>query len=113
MYVEYTPAIPSGPPLNIRAHYLPNINLVLLTYDQPAIDERNGVIIKYDINVDYLEYGVLATKETSSSLNYYVVKDPRAGMQYSFQVAATTVAGTGPRGDAVSVEIPDVVSRGE
>ena len=113
IYAEYTPAHPSGPPPNVRAHYLSNTNLVLLTYDQPAIDQRNGVITKYSIRVDYLEYGVQTTKETSSSLNYYAIKNPQSGTRYSFQVAAATVAGTGPRGDIVSVETPSVLSTGK
>ncbi|XP_072048460.1 uncharacterized protein [Amphiura filiformis] len=108
-YREYTPARPTGPPLNITAQYLPIGNLVLVKWDPPAINERNAVITHYKIT-HYKNNDKVNSIKKTTSLNYFALKYPEAGTEYGFKISAATVAGTGPRSQKVIIVTPDELS---
>ena len=104
--------IPTGPPLNVKVQYLPASNLLLLTWDQPAINERNGIINDYRIN-HYIHDDEENFVTTETRLNYITIKNPSASTRYRYRVNAGNTAGVGPYSDFVEVVTPDVIFTGK
>lgn len=96
-------AVPSGPPRSISAEPTDHSTLVL-RWQPPLSEERNGIIRLYIINVTELESGTVEQHVsiqqtiTISSLHPYYV--------YQYSVAAQTVA-LGPFSEPALVQMPE------
>ena len=87
---------PSGKPQNITGGAL-NSTSILIQWDGLDCLDRNGVITGYKIyqSIDYLQL-LLPTKYVNTSSFTVTHLFPRSN--YTFQVAAVNVNGTGPNG---------------
>ena len=95
---------PTGPPEEFAAE-ISNTRTLLLTWQAPEPLNRNGIIIKYVVNITELETGAvfhLVTEELNVTVNslhpFYA---------YDCIVAAETIIGQGPFTSALRVEMPE------
>ena len=92
-YVNFL-IVPSGPPLNFNTK-LTSDTSVILTWDPPAEQHRNGEITGYEIkykqtNASNEQNKITDTEEQNLQLDALVT-----GLRYHFSVAAMTINGTG------------------
>lgn len=109
MYVFYTstililPLAPGGPPESVSAQPLDPTSLVI-SWEPPQLELRNGMIQQYTIRITEVETGAVTTLYTEattvnvSSLHPYYT--------YSCTVAAETIA-LGPFSYPVQIQLPE------
>ena len=66
---------------------------------QPALEDRNGVILGYEI----IFHGLLDSYSTTEVDQPFIVPDLLPSTTYFYTVAARTVNGTGPASPSTSV----------
>lgn len=84
---------PSGPPLNLRV-VQQQLTSITVSWQPPTASQQNGVITSYTIHITPPEGGspyTLVTTGLSLTATSLIGNSP-----YSFAVAASTDAGTGP-----------------
>jgi hypothetical protein len=100
--VETPSDVPDGAPENIQIETL-NTTSIMVQWDLPALEKRNGLIVGYKI----------AVKENDKQLwNSNVDSEPRrkiiaglqAGHKYSVRVTAKTINGSGPSSEWLIAE---------
>ena len=84
------PTAPDGPPINVVVTPV-NTRTIKVTWDPPAVENRNGIITRY--SVSYFPVGNSnVTQQLSTEATFLVVT---AGitpdMEYNFTVAAITI----------------------
>ena len=100
MHVSFYPVVPSGSPENFSG-MSPSSDTIVLTWDLPLMQNRNGIIRDYIINVTALD-----TEENSQ----YVTSDRNLTLDslmpfstYAFIVAARTAVGAGPFSTVITI----------
>ena len=97
-------AVPSGPPLNI--HELSSSpSTVILEWDPPLQEDRNGVITGYLVNITEVESG--KEFQFSSSTNSLSIDSLTPFTTYTCVIAATTIVGHGPYSNTIVVLTPE------
>ena len=99
LHLIYT--APSDAPLSVRVNVVSSDSVNIQWRDVNCLD-ANGMIEEY--RVVYVGDDVEFTVTTSNTM--LTVADLRAGVEYSFQVAALNAAGMGPFSDPIVIEIP-------
>ena len=96
---------PSGFPVNVAATSLSSTS-VLLSWNPPLAEQRNGIITEYYINVTEIETGStsqLVARDTTQlfidTLHPYYV--------YNFFIAAATSVGPGPYSPVFTIQTPE------
>lgn len=102
LYCEF-PLVPSGTPRDFAVVSITSTSAVL-SWNPPSVDEQNGIITGYVINVT-----LLATGESyllSSNTTTLLVDILRPFRKYLCIVAAETGIGAGPFGTQIEVQTP-------
>ena len=97
IHLFYT--VPSSPPQNI--HILPSSRTLFLTWDPPAPEYRNGIILGYTVNITEAESTEIF--QTFSDTNDVAIHSLKPFTTYLCAVAAETAAGLGPYNEALTV----------
>lgn len=85
--------VPSGFPENFSGVALSSVS-ILLMWDPPALQHRNGIITGYVMNITALSTGEILQVFTSDG--NYTVDSLKPFTAYSFIIAASTSVGIGP-----------------
>ena len=96
---------PTGPPLNVDATPV-NSTSVTISWNPPALENQNGVITGYVINLT-LTVGSGDISQYSSSSDNITVGSLHPFTTYDFTVAAQTSVGTGPYTTSSTVMTPE------
>ncbi|XP_065160082.1 tyrosine-protein phosphatase Lar isoform X3 [Atheta coriaria] len=108
--LKHTPeGPPTGPPTNISYHFQ-TPDVVCITWDPPTREQRNGQIIKYDVQFhkksdhsNIIERNVNTTKAVFTNLE--------ENTEYVFHIKAYTNQGAGPYSEKISVETERDIGR--
>ena len=76
---------------------------ILLTWDPPPITQRNGIITSYSIT--QVVAGVSSTLSTTEQT--LLVTSLRPFTSYTFEIAASTSVGLGPRTSPITENTPE------
>ena len=95
-------SVPSSPPQAVQGVAVDS-RTISLSWDPPSLDEHNGIIREYLVNITEVDTG--RTFERSSTVESLVVTSLHPYYSYSFTIAAITV-GLGPFSEAVVVQTP-------
>uniref|UniRef100_A0A3B3D354 DCC netrin 1 receptor n=1 Tax=Oryzias melastigma TaxID=30732 RepID=A0A3B3D354_ORYME len=97
--------VPSAPPQNITLEVVLSRS-IKVSWQPPPRSSQNGIITAYKIK--YRKTGRRGDQEAIEPNNFwYLFTGLEKGSQYSFQVAAMTVNGTGPASDWYTAETPE------
>ena len=103
MHTFFLFSVPSGNPVNFGGNATTSRSAVI-SWDPPAADQWNGVIILYIINVTVLETGeTFQLNSTSTSLTVSTLQPYR---NYVCIVAALTSVGSGPFSTSFTLTTP-------
>ncbi|KAG7268347.1 hypothetical protein CRUP_037441, partial [Coryphaenoides rupestris] len=103
--VTTQPDLPSAPPQNVSLEVVLSRS-IKVCWQPPPPSSLNGLITAYKIR--YRRNGRRGDQEALEPNNYwYLFTGLEKGTQYSFQVAAMTVNGTGPPSEWISAETPE------
>ena len=91
--IETAQSKPSGPPQYVYPIF--NSTWIELSWFSPTLPDRNGIIIGYDILVNQRVY--------FSNSTQFVVQHLEEALQYTIQVRAITIIGSGPYSTAINV----------
>ncbi|XP_066985469.1 tyrosine-protein phosphatase Lar isoform X3 [Macrobrachium rosenbergii] len=109
-YYTTPEAAPSGPPVNITYRFQ-TPGTIVFSWDPPTPNDRNGVIINYD--VEFNKNVVLNTdfKHVKNTTEGRIVFDGlEENMDYTFKVRAWTTKGPGPYSELLHLHTePDLV----
>lgn len=108
-YLNTPEGPPTGPPTNIT-HRFQTPDVVCLTWDPPTRENRNGQIIRYDVQfhkkIDHsniIERNITQTKAVFTNLE--------ENTEYVFHVRAYTNQGAGPFSDKITIETDRDIGR--
>ena len=97
-------AVPTGPPqaVGVRSE---NSTTLVLSWQPPAPENQNGIIVHYVVNITEMETGRLLS---FTAVNMTTLSVPMLHPFYTYTciVAAVTV-GVGPYSTTVEVELPE------
>uniref|UniRef100_H2MKI3 DCC netrin 1 receptor n=1 Tax=Oryzias latipes TaxID=8090 RepID=H2MKI3_ORYLA len=97
--------VPSAPPQNITLEVVLSRS-IKVSWQPPPRSNQNGIITAYKIK--YRKTGRRGDQEAIEPNNFwYLFTGLEKGSQYSFQVAAMTVNGTGPASEWYAAETPE------
>ncbi|XP_023194441.1 netrin receptor DCC [Xiphophorus maculatus] len=97
--------VPSAPPQNITLEVVLSRS-IKVSWQPPPRSAQNGIITAYKIK--YRKTGRRGDQEAIEPNNFwYLFTGLEKGSQYSFQVAAMTVNGTGPCSDWYTAQTPE------
>uniref|UniRef100_A0A8C5E1E0 DCC netrin 1 receptor n=1 Tax=Gouania willdenowi TaxID=441366 RepID=A0A8C5E1E0_GOUWI len=97
--------VPGAPPQNITLEVVLSRS-IKISWQPPPRSMHNGIITAYKIK--YRKTGRRGDQEAIEPNNFwYLFTGLEKGSQYSFQVAAMTVNGSGPASDWYSAETPE------
>ena len=103
-HLNFCPVVPTGPPQGVEVQSETSTTLVL-SWQPPAPENQNGIIVHYKVNITEMETGRLlsftAVNTTTLSVNML-----HPFYTYTCIVAAVTV-GIGPYSATVEVELPE------
>ena len=92
--------VPNSPIQNLTASDIAT-DTVTLIWRAPALEDRNGIIVGYRINLTVVTTGfnfeLISTEENIS------ITSLRPYTSYAIRIAAMTVVGTGPYSSALSI----------
>lgn len=91
---------PSGPPLNATPTTVTSRSIVL-QWEPPLPEDRNGPITSYSINVSVVDTGETLALTSITPLLYLDMLLPYT--EYAFTIAAHTEVGYGPSSTAISI----------
>ena len=91
---------PAGAPLNASASAI-NSTAILITWDLPSFESRNGNITGYTLTVTELETNTTRVVSQNGRHIELVLGSLHPYYRYECQIAAETAAGRGPYGDAI------------
>ena len=98
MYMYYT--APTGQPNNFSS--IPNITFITVEWSAPDLWERNGIITNYIIEwgetgkLTTLNYSVPNPTFNTTDDQRYIFRGLKAITEYTFNIAAVNINGTGP-----------------
>ncbi len=92
LYLNYV-VVPSGSPLSFGGNSTSSRS-ALLTWNPPPLDQQNGIILYYIINVTVEETG--ATFLLNSTDTYLTISTLQPYRNYTCVIAAATSLGIGP-----------------
>jgi hypothetical protein len=95
--IETASDIPDGPPTNVKVATI-NTTTLLISWDEPSIANRNGLIIGYKISVQENEKRAWNLNVDSEPRRKYI-ENLYPGKKYSIRLTARTVNGSGPSSD--------------
>ena len=95
--------VPSGTPQSIQAQPIDSRSL-LLAWEPPLVQEQNGVIQEYLINISVVETGdEFQYRSTNTTL---IVEDLHPHYIYSLVISAVTIS-PGPYSEVYTVQMPE------
>ena len=94
-----SPPVPSGPVINPTIEVTSSTSLIL-RWEPPELEDQNGVIIGYVVNVTAVETGMIF--QLSSSDSSLMATGLRPFTTYICRIAARTAVGVGPYSIAVT-----------
>ena len=97
--------VPSTSPLHLKITNLAP-RTVFLTWDPPPLEDHNGIITGYTVEVFDVENS--QTNEVETTETSITRSGLQHGQKYTFTVAAKTVIGRGPFSDSASIITPSV-----
>jgi hypothetical protein len=100
--VETPSDVPEGAPENLRVQTL-NTTSILIEWDQPSIEKRNGLIIGYKISIKENDKQIWHSNVDSESRNK-IISGLLPGTKYSVRITAKTGNGSGPASDWIIAE---------
>ena len=95
---------PTGPPLDVDATPV-NSTSVTISWNPPALENQNGVITGYVINLKIV--GSEGVTQYSSSSDNITIGSLHPFTTYAYTVAAQTSVGTGPHTTSSTVMTPE------
>jgi len=98
-------AVPTASPDSIQSMIV-NSTAVILTWLPPILDDQNGIIIAYTINVSLDDNDTVPQQYTTSSLNVMLV-ELHPFSTYVVFVAAETGVGRGPFSSGLRIYTPE------
>lgn len=101
-YVQTPEGSPTGPPSNITVRFQ-TPDVVCVTWDSPNREERNGQIIRYDVQFHKKNDHGLGT-ERNTTVRRAVFTNLEESTEYIFKVRAYTKQGAGPYSEKIIVE---------
>ena len=104
MCCSYT--VPSGYPRQIIAKIL-NPSSFTLYWDPPLLEQQNGDILHYIINITEEESGKVLYYNTSDSDDEYTFTHLHPHYHYHYQLTAVTEVGHGPFSPVEFVQLPE------
>ena len=101
---HFCPIVPTGPPQGVEVQSETSTTLVL-SWQPPAPENQNGIIVHYIVNITEMETGRLLS---FTAVNMTTLSVPMLHPFYTYTciVAAVTV-GIGPYSATVEVELPE------
>lgn len=100
--------MPDGPPINIEMFIL-NTTTVHLKWSQPEPHLQNGVIIGYNVVVDWIDLptnkSMVAINTTVYQSMSLIMANLTSGITYAVRIAAATIVGFGPFSQKVYLNI--------
>ncbi|XP_032511857.2 protein sax-3-like [Danaus plexippus] len=100
--------VPDGPPTNIEMYIL-NVTTVHLKWHPPEPDLQNGVVIGYNVVLNWLDIpankSMIAINTTVYQATSLIMTNLTSGVSYSVQIAAETIVGLGPFSQKVYLNI--------
>ena len=96
--------VPGEPPLQFMVTVSSSTS-AYLTWSPPSVEQQNGIITKYVINMTVQETG--EHLQFMSSTTSLVVNNLRPYRTYEWIIAAATSDGIGPFSDPVTVVTPE------
>lgn len=91
--------VPSGPVVNLTIEVTSSTSL-FLRWEPPELEDQNGIIIGYVVNVTAVETGM--TFQLSSSDSSLMATGLRPFTTYICRIAAITAVGVGPYSIAIT-----------
>ena len=96
---------PTGYPQNIRS-VASDSSTLHIYWNPPNLEERNGDIVHYAINITEVESGKTTQYLTTDSTSSYVVSGLLSYQFYQYTVTAFTAIGHGPYSPIQSIQMP-------
>ena len=103
MYLIFN-AVPSAPPQNFNGSPSSPTSAII-TWFPPPVDDQNGIIISYVINVTVVGTG--ATFQLTSTTTTLSVSNLNPYTTFICVIAAVTTVGTGPFSSQFTLSIPE------
>jgi hypothetical protein len=100
--VETPSDVPDGAPEGLRVDTL-NTTAVLVSWQQPAVDKRNGLIVGYKISIKENEKQIWHSSVDSEPRSK-IISGLLPGSKYSVRITARTSNGSGPASDWIIAE---------
>ena len=97
LFVETPSDVPDGPPESLQVETL-NTTSILVQWNMPMVDKRNGLIVGYKIAVKENDKEVWDSN-VDSEPRRKVISGLLPGHKYSVRINARTVNGSGPASD--------------
>ena len=97
-------AVPETAPLNLSVQATDSQTLVL-SWEAPLPEDRNGIITQYTVNITEMETGILLQLATNNTTVTAFSLHPH--YTYSCTVAAETSIGLGPYTTPSAVQMPE------
>jgi hypothetical protein len=94
LFIETPSDVPDGPPENLQVETL-NTTSILIQWNMPVIDKRNGLIVGYKIAVKENDKEVWDSN-VDSEPRRKIISGLLPGHKYSVRITARTVNGSGP-----------------
>ena len=88
-------AVPDGFPRNVHAVPI-DARTLHLVWSPPPLEEQNGEIVRYGVNLTELETGELTQYLTSDSVTSFTIPLLHPHYHYKYAVTAFTSVGHGP-----------------
>lgn len=95
------PTVPSGPVVNPVA-LVPSSTSIILEWEPPILNEQNGIIIDYVVNISVVGNGEVNYSQFSTTSLSLLVQGLRSFTAYSCRIAARTIVGIGPYSPAIT-----------
>ena len=102
LIVETPSDVPDGPPEHIDVDTL-NTTAIVIRWEMPAVEKRNGLIIGYKIAVKENDKQVWNSDEDSEP-RHKLINNLLPMHKYSIRVTARTINGSGPASDWIIAE---------
>lgn len=97
--------VPTGSPLNITAIPV-NPTTLHMYWSPPPLEQQNGDILQYGLNITNVELGQTTKYYLSGSRTSFIVKNLRPHNVYQYKMTAFTAIGNGPYSYPQSVQMP-------
>jgi hypothetical protein len=100
--VETPSDVPDGPPEALRVDTL-NTTSIIVSWQQPLLEKRNGLIIGYKISIKENEKQIWHSNVDSDPRSK-IISGLQPGSKYSVRITARTINGSGPASDWIIAE---------